>query len=155
MLKRWLDRLQPTDSGDEAPHDVALATAVLLHEVAVADAARDPLESQQVLAEIRRAFALNDDEAADLQRQSALEADRTVSLHALIDALNQSLDGDAKRALCARLWRVAYADGTLDPQEEALIRRLADLLFIPHAVFVQEKLKIQPDGGAEASAGTR
>jgi uncharacterized tellurite resistance protein B-like protein len=39
------------------------------------------------------------------------------------------------------LWRLAWADGRVDPQEEALIRRLADLLFVPHGVFVQEKLK--------------
>lgn len=144
MLSKWLSRLNVHQDRDPADQgDVSLATALLLHEVAVADTAQDAVETDQVLQEISDAFGLSAEQAATLKRQSAVEAERTVSLHGVAEALNASLDAEGKRHLCARLWRVAFADGHLDPQEEGLIRKLADLLFIPHPVFVQEKLKAE------------
>lgn len=143
MLSKWLARLNASSTRSQDSHDVSLATAVLLHEVAMADATEAAVEADQVLREISHAFDLTADEAAALKQRSALEADRAVSLHAVVEALNATLDFEGKRTLMSRLWRVAFADGTLDPQEEGLIRKLADLLFIPHAVFVQERLRAE------------
>lgn len=146
MATPWFKQLQSRLAArrpDADPEDVRLAMTVLLHEVARADFDHTPLETEQVLAEISEAFALTPAEAETLRRSSAKTAAQTVSLHHLLETLNGELDGEQKRALLARLWRVAWADGTLDPQEEALIRRLADLLHIPHAVFVQERLRAQ------------
>jgi uncharacterized tellurite resistance protein B-like protein len=148
MTTPWFERLKARlgarrDPAD--PADVRLAMAVLLHEVARADFDQVPLETEQLLAEIGDTFALSPAEAEALRRASAETAARTVSLHHLLDTLNAELDPDQKRALLASLWRVAWADGSVDPQEEALIRRLADLLYIPHAVFVQERLRAQDD----------
>jgi uncharacterized tellurite resistance protein B-like protein len=151
MATAWFNQLKSrlaARSQDADPADLRLAMAVLLHEVARADFDHTPLETEQVLAEIGSAFALGPADAEALRRASAETAARTVSLHHLLETLNGELDPDQKRALLARLWRVAWADGTLDPQEEALIRRLADLLHIPHAVFVQERLRAQDASGA-------
>jgi uncharacterized tellurite resistance protein B-like protein len=41
------------------------------------------------------------------------------------------------------LWQVAYADGSLDPYEEALVRKIADLIYVPHREFIQAKHRIQ------------
>ena len=40
------------------------------------------------------------------------------------------------------LWRVAYADDKLDKYEEYQIRKIADLLYIPHSIFIQSKLNV-------------
>lgn len=154
MSSPWWARLRASLAAEQgaAPQaDVQTATAVLLHEVAQADFDQCPLEAEQVVAEISAAFGLSLAESEAMRRSSAEVASRTASLHHLIDTLNRSLDADGKRALLARLWRVAYADGTLDPKEEALIRRLADLLFLPHAVFVQERLRAAADAQARSS----
>jgi uncharacterized tellurite resistance protein B-like protein len=37
------------------------------------------------------------------------------------------------------LWRVAYADGRVDPHEDALVRKVADLLYLPQAAYVKAK----------------
>ena len=117
------------------------AIAVLLHEVAHADQQHSALELDQVMQELQSAFGLDTDAADRLRRDAADTADRTVSLYKLVETLNGSLDSEGKRALLARLWRVAMADQVLDPHEEALIRKLSELLFVPHAVFVQERLR--------------
>ena len=152
MLSKWLARFNASSTRPQDAHDVSLATAVLLHEVAMADTTEATLEADQVLREISHAFDLTPEEAAALKQRSAIEASRAVSLHGVVEALNATLDFDGKRALMARLWRVAFADGRLDPHEEALIRKLADLLFIPHAVFVQERLRVEAQVSGSAAA---
>jgi uncharacterized tellurite resistance protein B-like protein len=37
------------------------------------------------------------------------------------------------------LWRVALSDVHIDKYEEGLIRKVADLLFVPHVDFIQAK----------------
>ena len=43
------------------------------------------------------------------------------------------------------MWQVAYADGKLDPQEEAVIRQVADLIYLDHPAFIKAKLTAQPN----------
>ena len=60
MLSKWLSRLNVHQDRDPADQgDVSLATALLLHEVAVADTAQDAVEADQVLQEISDAFGLS------------------------------------------------------------------------------------------------
>jgi uncharacterized tellurite resistance protein B-like protein len=69
--------------------------------------------------------------------KSAREA---VSLHGPVARLNAELDADGKRDLIHWLWRVAAADGRIDAHEEHLLRKLAELLFVPHADYIRGKL---------------
>lgn len=152
MATPWFKQLQArlaARSQDAERSDARLAVAVLLHEVAHADHEHSPLEGRQVLDEIGSAFSLSPAAAEELRRLAAEQAAKTVSLHQVLDTLNAQWDVDQKRDLLARLWRVAWADGTLDPHEEALIRRLSDLLHLPHAAFVQERLRAAATFGGE------
>ena len=45
------------------------------------------------------------------------------------------------------MWRVVYADGTLHHHEEYLVRRLSDLLRVPHRVMIATKLEILQEIG--------
>jgi uncharacterized tellurite resistance protein B-like protein len=117
-----------------------LAVAVLLLETARADfehADEEIAAARHILAGM---FALDAAGLDALIAEATAEARRAVSLHAFVAELNASLDAVAKRDLIAALWRVAHADGRLHPQEEHLIRRLADLLHVPHHEFVRQKL---------------
>ena len=38
---------------------------------------------------------------------------------------------------------VAYADGHVDKYEEHYLRKLGNLLYVPHSVFIQTKLEVQ------------
>ncbi|ULQ46796.1 TerB family tellurite resistance protein [Flagellatimonas centrodinii] len=144
MLSKVWQRLRSELHNEASPPSESAqqqAIAVLLHEVAHADFHHAQVEIDQLLRELGEAFSLAPAAAEQLRRDAAETAEGTASLHRLIDTLNATLDADGKRALLARLWRVALADEVLDPHEEALIRKLSDLLFVPHAVFVQERLR--------------
>ena len=46
------------------------------------------------------------------------------------------------------MWRVAYTDGDLDKYEEHLIRRVAELTYIPHADYIRCKLEASELSGS-------
>lgn len=125
-----------------------LAMAVLLAEAARADFA-DRDEERAVLRDaLVSKLGLGQGEAQELVERAYEQSRQAVSLHQFLAVLNAELDIDAKRGLLEWLWRVAYADGRLDPQEEARIRQIAELLFIPHADFVRLRHKVEAERDA-------
>lgn len=133
-----------------APADPAarrrLATAVLLLEAARADFEQQPAEIEAVRAELSRRFGLAPQDLDALIGDARQRARESVSLHDFVAALNAGASGAERADMIAMLWRVAYADGRLDAHEEHLIRRLAELLHVPHSVFIREKLEAQRPG---------
>lgn len=138
LLRKFFESLEPPSA--QAPQARSLALAVLLHELARADFEH----AEPEFAAIREALAAHSglDAAAlgALMAQAGEHARRAVSLHHYVETLNRELLPADKRALMASLWAVAYADGRLDPLEEQLLRRLADLLYVPHRDYIATKL---------------
>lgn len=119
-----------------------LAVTQLLLEIARADLKSDATEIATIRKHLAQAYSL-DDAALDALMQAAGErVGAAVSLYDTVEVINRRLDADGKAKLVRALWQVAYADGHLDPYEEAMLRRLADLLYVSHDTFIQEKLKI-------------
>ena len=134
-----------SSAADAEPVHRHLAMAVLLVETARADFADHGEERTVMRDTLATALGLDGAEAAELVDQAFSQSREAVSLHRFLDTLNRELDADGKRQLLEWLWRVAWADGRIDPQEEARIRQLADLLFLPHAEFVRLRLKVEAE----------
>ena len=64
---------------------------------------------------------------------------QSVSLHEFTRELRPGLDPAQRAELVEWLWRVAFADARLDKHEELMVRRVADLLAVPHAEFIRRK----------------
>lgn len=141
MWRRLLPRLGASDRDPHPPRDVAIA--VLLLECARADFEHQPVELAAVREALREQFALDGQALEQLVGEAARSASRSVSLHGPVSRLNAELGVEDKRGLIAWLWRVAAADGRIDAHEEHLLRRLADLLHIPHADYIRAKLAAQ------------
>ena len=54
----------------------------------------------------------------------------SVSFYEFVEDINNDYTKDEKLSLLKFMWKIAYADGKLDVDEERLIRRLADLIKI-------------------------
>lgn len=142
-LSRFLSR--PTGTPD--PMRRHLAMAVLLVETARADFEDQTAERAVMRDLLVSSLRLDRPDAERLVDRAFARSREAVSLHEFLQVLNAELDSPAKRELLEWLWRVAYADGRLDPQEEARIRQLADLLFIPNSDFVRLRLKVEEEVG--------
>lgn len=121
-----------------------LAIAVLLMETLKADFADDAAEHAAARGILRDLCGLDEAAVEPLLAEAEAEVRRNVSLYAFVAELNAALDADDKRDLIGGMWRVAHADGRIHPEEELLIRRVADLLYVPHHEFIRQKLAAGP-----------
>lgn len=139
-----LDRIRALFSADPSvPSDDAaahhLAAAVLLVEVAKADHALDQIELQRLSAMLQRHWSLSDQDLTDLVAAAQNASDAHVSLHEHIELINRHFSVEQKFELVCSLWQVAIADDSIHHHEELLVRRIADLLYVPHRDFIRAK----------------
>ncbi|MES1943216.1 hypothetical protein PC39_03817 [Salinisphaera sp. PC39] len=147
LLEKLRNSLGGDSAADEDPeHRLQLAAAVLLLEMEHADHVYETTERAEIERQLKAHFNLDDDEVVALLAAAEPEARESVSLHGFLRALNDGLSMPEKRRVLEMLWRVAYADERLDPQEEHLLRHLSELLHMPHSEFIKAKLAVQGDG---------
>jgi uncharacterized tellurite resistance protein B-like protein len=140
MLEALLKRLQTEAKPVDVEHERRLAAAVLLLEVARADYEHHGAERAALRAGLVRDFGVPESTVDALLAQAQGHAEASVSLFDFVETLNRTMTAGDKRGLLHLLWRVAHADGRVDPHEEHLLRRLADLLHLSHADFIRGKL---------------
>lgn len=136
QLKAWVapDSDEPVD-----PKAIARAAAVIMLEMAAADERNDDGELAVIHQAMQQAFDLDENELDELVRDAETLRDESVSLHDFTRDLKAHLDRDERDELVEWLWRVAWADGRVDRYEEQLLRRLSDLLGVPHPEFIRRK----------------
>ncbi|GAB3332031.1 TerB family tellurite resistance protein [Marilutibacter aestuarii] len=122
------------------PHALPRAAAALLLEMAVTADGGDQVELEVVHAAMAKVFDMAPAELASLMEQAHQARRQSVSLHEFTRDLRPGLDADQRAELVEWLWRVAFADARLDMHEELMVRRVADLLAVPHSEFIRRKL---------------
>jgi len=126
----------------DEPHVIKLATAALLVEMARADFEESNDELLFVKKMLADHFELTEDESCALLEQASRRADHAISLHEFTRLMHEELDDAEKQQIVELLWRVAYADGNIDKYEDHLVRKVADLLYVPHTEFMRLKNKV-------------
>lgn len=145
-LKDFLDEIIPADRSavrSQAP-SLRLAAAVLLVEVMRAS---DGLSAQERTAAARYLadqFEMPGEDMAPLLQQAERESTAAYDYFRFTNPLDEALPQDRKVALVEAMWKVAYADGHLDPQENAVIGKVADLLHVPHGDYIAAKMRAKP-----------
>jgi uncharacterized tellurite resistance protein B-like protein len=143
-LRNWLADLLGADGGGESPgreHARNVAVAALLVEVLRADDAVSDAERRRVIEGMRGLLGLDAAECDSLLELAGQKVDAAHDLHQFTSEVNRAFSADEKIALVEQLWRVAQADASVHKYEEHLIRRIADLLHVPHRDFIAAKLR--------------
>ncbi|MEM8767391.1 MAG: TerB family tellurite resistance protein [Pseudomonadota bacterium] len=140
MLSSLLERLRGRLEEDDAPEDlVPLAAATLLIEVALADHEVSAEELDVVRQALKTQFALEGAEVEALIEDSKREHDASVGLQNFTRTLVEAWDEAERFELVVQLWRLAQSDANVDRFEEHMIRRIAELLYVSHARFIEAK----------------
>jgi uncharacterized tellurite resistance protein B-like protein len=122
--------------------DMHVAVAVLLLEAAHRDDQFGPEERTTIERLLTEKFALSKPECDALMAASQAASDRNVQLHPYTQAVCQHMNPDERVQFVEMLWEVVYADGVLDPEEDALIRRLGALVRITDRERVLAKQRV-------------
>jgi len=145
-IQEWFkSHLEIDNNNNDSQHTIELATAVLLYEVMRADHKFEQLEQDSYRKQLEKHFSLSGVELETLCQLSQSKADGAADYQQFTRVINDKYGADEKRAVLDSLWSVAYADHQLSPDEDYTIRKIADLLYIPHSQFIQSKLSIKPD----------
>ncbi len=131
---------QPVQSSAENQHQ---AIAGLLCEVSHADNQADANEYQAKLTLLKKITELGESEAKHLLDTATEQLQHAVSLYEYTTQL-RAMEAEQRFELIQGLWEVAYADQSIDPQEEAIIRQVAELLYVEHSEFIRAKLSVVP-----------
>lgn len=151
MLKSIRDfferNLAPVDDRARSRHTIELATAALLIEVVRCDAGITEDERQSVERAVREKFGLAPDEAETLIRLAEEEVAQANDLFQFTSLINRGFTQEQKLRVIELLWRAALADARVSAHEQHALRRIAELLHIPHGDYIAAK------GRAQAAAG--
>ena len=122
--------------------EAQLMSVVLMLEVAAADFQDASAEHDEVLSYLTREYRLTPTDAEVVFRRAKELSSDSVCLHRFTSKM-KDLSYPERLDLMEQLWRIAYHDGELDPHEETMLRKIADLLFIRHSDYIQCKLAVQ------------
>jgi uncharacterized tellurite resistance protein B-like protein len=128
----------------DSEHRLQVATAALLVEIARADFQIENQELEQIAVALKEKFQLSSEAVADLIDLATQEARQAVSYYDFTSLINKEFSFEQKVKVIELMWQVAYADDYLQKYEEAMIRKIADLLYIPHSDFIATKHKVKP-----------
>jgi uncharacterized tellurite resistance protein B-like protein len=131
------------DSAEAAEKRARVAAAALLVEVVRSDSEFSDVERAAVEAAARRKFGLTEEESRQLVELAEAQSARAHDLYQFTSQVNAAFTAEEKVRLIEELWRVAWADDALHRYEEHLIRRVADLIHVPHSAFIATKLRVQ------------
>lgn len=135
-------KIEPDTRAGPDEHGLHLATAALLFEMLRADAEDHAKERQAIELVLQDKLGLSTEETRELAELADREAAEAVSLYQFTGLINTHFSPEQKVQVVEMLWQVAYADGHLDPYEEALLRKIADLIYVPHRDFIQSKHRV-------------
>jgi uncharacterized tellurite resistance protein B-like protein len=134
---------------DRAPsrHTIELATAALLIEVVRCDAGITEDERQSVETAVRGKFGLSPDEAETLIRLAEEEVGQANDLFQFTSLINRDFSQEQKLRVIELMWRAALADARISAHENHALRRIAELLHVPHGDYIAAKTRAQAGPG--------
>lgn len=140
-------RMDPGSRQADETHAIRLATAALLVEMVRMDGEIDAAERAAIMAAVRGKFGLAAEEADALVRLAEQEARQSTDYYQFTSLLNRHFSAEQKEKVIEAMWRVAYADTALSAWEQHLVRKVADLLYVPHNAYVAAKMRAREDVG--------
>ena len=147
-LVEFFDRhVSPATPERDDAHAIRLATAALLVETVRIDAEVRETERAAALAAVRSKFGLPADEAERLIALADEEARLATDYFQFTSLINRRFTPEQKLKVIEGMWAVAWADAEISAHERHLMRKIVDLLHVPHADAVAAQARARETSG--------
>jgi uncharacterized tellurite resistance protein B-like protein len=114
----------------QSSFEIELTAAVLAYEIARSDGDISNSELSVIMEEIEKIAKKVGKEKVEIYKIVETYSRDSVSFYEFIEDINKNYLKEQKLSLLSFMWKIAYADGRLDVDEERLVRRVADLIKI-------------------------
>jgi uncharacterized tellurite resistance protein B-like protein len=111
------------------------------------DSGMDDAERAAVLRAVRTKFGLDAEEAATLIGLAEQEVREATDYYQFTSLINRHFSAAQKERVIELMWQVAYADAGLSANEQHVVRKIADLLHVPHGAYIAAKLRARDAAG--------
>jgi uncharacterized tellurite resistance protein B-like protein len=130
MIDRLLDLLAGRGewTSEKPADDLPLAVAALLIELARMDDKVNAVERRTIEQLVARMFSLDAKTVQSLVEQADREMQRSTQYFPFTQQICRHASPEMRVQIIEMLWTVAYSDGALNPDEDALIRQIAGLI---------------------------
>jgi len=118
------------DTSKTSNFEIELTGSVLAYEIARSDGEISKDELSLLMKEIELIAKKVNKDKEEIYRIIEIYSKDSISFHEFIEDINQNYTKDEKLSLLEFMWKIAYADGRLDVDEERLVRRVANLIRI-------------------------
>ena len=127
-------------------HSLRLATAALLVEMSRQDEMIHDNERRAIEDALRDRFDLSQEEVDELYAMAEAEVREAIDYYQFTSLIKEHFSMEQKERVVELLWQVAIADGHIDRYEEHMVRRIAELLYLPHSAFIRAKHRALGEG---------
>ena len=124
---------------EPSAEQLQIASAALLLEMITMDDKIEAIEQEATLSLIQQNFSLSLEQATALIDLAEQQRKQATDYYQFTSLINKSYTLEQKTQLVESLWKVACVDGDLDMHEEYLVRKISNLLYIPHVTFMKTK----------------
>ena len=131
--------ISESTSQNDIEQKLQLGCAVLMYEMIHVDGELHNNEAQKIRLALQQQFDISETETEELLGIAHEEKNNTADYYQFTSLINKHYSQDQKIFLVQQLWHIAYADNVIDKFEEHLVRKLAELLHVPHRHFMQTK----------------
>ncbi len=114
-----------------------IASAALLVEMMLIDNTVSNAEREMITTLICSGFGLSQEQAEELMATAEQQLEQATDYFQFTSYLNKGFSMERKIQLIQYLWEVAFADGQLDDYEDYMVRKVADLLYVPHSQMIK------------------
>jgi len=124
-------------------HALRLATTALLIEMMRMDDHFHEAEQKKLMQRIKSWFELDDRESKELIALASAELKNSTDYFQFTSLINRHFEYAEKLNIIESLWEIAYADNTLDVDEEYLVRKISELIHVSHQDYIAVKLRVR------------
>jgi len=143
MLKALMDLFAKQDAS-QPQINPELAAAALLVEVMAADDQWQSCEENAIRSALLGSLQISAADCDAMLAEAKSQQRNAHDYYELTRQINDHFTSEQKYQLILNMWKVAWADGELDRYEDNTIRKVAELIYVPHNLFIKAKLAAKP-----------
>jgi len=134
------------DKSTSKEHDISLAVTAVMVEIMHIDGKLEEAEHNEIIVAVEKRFGLPTKEVHELVEKAKVEKANATDMHRFTSQIIKHYSTEERIDFLKDLWQIAMADGHVDPYEEQLIRRTAELIGVYHKEFIQAKIAARKEG---------
>jgi len=135
----------PSESAESRRIGLEHAVAALVYEITRMDFEVSPEEVPAAHDALMDLLGVDDPQAKALLTWAGASENRLTTYHDAVSEISRAFAMEDRVRLVEHLWRIAHADDDLHVYEDHLVRKLADLLYVPHIQSMLARQRVRSE----------